>query len=245
MVIPTVYRRALKDNRQDAVRLVGFSEYARSLERFDQLARKTSDDEWAMMDELVQDNPQFTIYIKLYSRLRTAEQSAFVSQRKSDTERKGLDWLIALARLEYGAIIAGFTGPEVGFTSPPLDAPDALAFQELLIESALMHSWSLQDDLTARMKPNQTRGADAPSQSRSSEGSGPRSITPQHVLAYERRVSLTWKMLQAVIQNDTDRGMTDEQHEEILALATGINALRPSIRNNLLNLGEGVRQNNP
>lgn len=225
--------------------MVGFFEYAQSLERFDQLARTTSDDEWAVMDELVQDNPQFTIYIKLYSRMRTVEQSAFVSKRKSDIKRKGLDWLIALARLEYGAIIAGFTGPEVGFTSPPLDAPDALAFQELLIESALMHSWSLQDDFTARMKANQTRGADASSQSRASEGTDPHPITPQHVLAYERRVSLTWKMLQAVIRNDTERGMTDEQREEILTLATGINGLRLSIRNNLLNLGEGVRQTNP
>jgi len=221
----------VQDNQQDAARLVGFLEYGKALQDFERLARIASPQELKVMDELLRNDSQYTVHVNLVRRMPQSAESAFAPTTDRDA-RGGLSWIIGLARLEYGAMLAGFTKELIPFPSPPRDSLDGRAFDELLVESALMHAWALQNDpivrgLLATPAPSGRTGP-------------PPQLTKYQILAYERRVSLTWKTLQAVEARLGAR-MNAEQRGEFLALSRGIGQLRAFIRKDLLNLGGGLR----
>lgn len=225
---PIAYYRQVQDNQQDAVRLVGFLEYGKALQDFERLARIASPQELQVMDELLRNDPQYTVHVNLVRRMPQNRQSAFAPAVATDA-REGLPWIIALARLEYGAILAGFTKEQVPFPNPARDALEGQAFDELLLESALMHAWALQNDPLVRGR-----------QAATGRSSPPMQLAKYRVLAYERRVSLAWKILQAVEARIGPK-MTANQRDEFLELSRGIAQLRGFIRKDLLHLGGGVR----
>lgn len=228
---PTAYYRQVQDNQQDAVRLVGFVEYGKALQDFQRLLQTTPVDELQVMDSLLRDDAQYAVTVNLARRMPQAQRSAFLVGGDADV-RRGLPWIIALARLEYGAILAGFSPESVPFPVPAGDALDGQAFDALLLESALMHAWALEIDPVTRSlatRPTTPRGSRAPPP-----------LVQHQILAYERRLSLAWKILQAV-EARMGTQMSPKQRSEFLELSEGVGLRRAFVRNNLLKLGTGIR----
>ena len=78
---------------------------------FDRLLEIASLEEYKVLDEIVQGRDECTIYTNL-SRHLEKEPSTLseVAQRPDDDfARRGLAWIMALARVALGAMAAGFT----------------------------------------------------------------------------------------------------------------------------------------
>lgn len=131
-------------NLKILARLVGFVEYEQALDHFQRFLKDAKPDELKAADELVRARDDLAIYTNL-SRLiepagrREAEQPAAAG----DTfERRGLEWVIALARLEHQAMLVGFTAnpaPLVALLEPPRPGEP---YTELLLDGARMHYWA-------------------------------------------------------------------------------------------------------
>jgi len=129
-------------------RLVGFTEYTRALQLLDALVYQATKEELVAFDELVKAEPEFTVYTNL-SRQLDQGQSRLVIQGQSasdDFARRGLCWVTALARVELGAMLAGFTDHPQPFVAVAGTGYDLQQYQELLLEGAKTHFWSFTRD---------------------------------------------------------------------------------------------------
>ena len=92
-------------------RLVGYLEYAKALENFDKLAAMAKYEEMNAIDEIIKSEPEFTIYTNLSRALEQGRSSLGEKPNgpSDDFARKGFRWITALARVELGAMLAGFT----------------------------------------------------------------------------------------------------------------------------------------
>lgn len=84
-----------------------------------------------------------------------------IAYGSSQAERKkhGFKWMTALARVEVGAMYAGFSKNPRPFAPALSPGYDIAEFRTLLAESARLHYWSLRNDtqfqaLTKRFQPN-------------------------------------------------------------------------------------------
>src|SRR5262245_48692120 len=98
-------------NPQLVNRVVGYLEYSQALTNFDRLLEVATPSELSAMQSLIEDHPEFTIYTNLSQRFETGP--TMLSERPEHTgddfAHRGLDWMMALARVELGAMAAGFT----------------------------------------------------------------------------------------------------------------------------------------
>lgn len=122
-------------------RLVGYLEYKQSLDHFQRFLASATPDELAAADELVRDRDELVVYTNLSQLLDPAARVADESRASAaDTfERRGLEWVIALARLEHQAMLVGFTAEPAPLLDslPPAHAGEA--YSELLLDGARMH----------------------------------------------------------------------------------------------------------
>jgi hypothetical protein len=129
-------------------RVVGFLEYSKALESLDQLAAMATAEELAAIDEIVKSEPEFTIYINL-SRRTEMGRSTLIEQpagEGDDYVRKGFRWVTALARVEVGAMLAGFSNHPQPFAAVAGTGYDLAEYKELLLDGAKMHFWALTKD---------------------------------------------------------------------------------------------------
>lgn len=150
-----------KDDPNLINRLVGFLEYAKALEAFDGLAALTTYDEMQAIDEIIKSEPEFTIYTNLSRRLEQGRSSLAEKGNgpHDDFSRKGFRWVTALARVELGAMLAGFTDHPNPFAAVVGKGYDIDEFKEMLIDGAKLHFWALANDpdfaeATKNFKPN-------------------------------------------------------------------------------------------
>jgi hypothetical protein len=142
-------------------RLVGFLEYTKALENFDQLEALANHDEMLAIDEFIKSEPEFTVYTNLSRRLEQgrstlAEKPAMPGDEFS---RKGFRWVTALARVEVAAMLAGFTGHPSPFAAVAGKGYDVVEYKEMIIDGAKFHFWSLSRDpefvdLLTRFRPS-------------------------------------------------------------------------------------------
>ena len=112
MRVPSVF--VTRQRNENAYRLVGFSEYATALNMFTKLVGISNDQELQEMDEMIKDHPSLTVFTNL-SRGITPPTSTIAETALNQEQRygkQGLAWMMALARVEYGAMVAGFTDIE-------------------------------------------------------------------------------------------------------------------------------------
>lgn len=164
-------------------RLVGFLEYGKALQNLDALIAKSTIEELEAFDAIVKERDEFAVFTHLSRRLQPGPSLLAETPRGEDDkfERRGLRWLTALARVEYGSMLAAFTTVERPFATTEPKAFDQVEFLSLLLDGARVHYWALMQDpflrQVARMSPQNPA-----------------------VLSYSRRLGLAQAILSAVLQ---------------------------------------------
>ena len=166
-----------------ANRIVGFLEYRMALANFEALLSMVDEYELKAIDELVSEKEEFAVYTNL-SRLLELRPSSLSEHRASENDnfkRRGFAWVIALARVEVGAIMASHTNVPRPFAIVGPGRYEAGAYLELILDGARTHYAALARD------PNLRRM---------------KRISPRNtqVLAYSRRMVLALSMLRNAMQ---------------------------------------------
>ncbi len=170
-----------------------------ALNYFEQLLKKTNEEQQKEIEEFIADNESFTIYTGLAQRVQPPKtmlreypqkkgKAAAKPAIKADTDsyasesankQGGLSWAMALARVELASVLATFTPIPDPFVSVRPTQFELPAYKELLLDGVAMHYWTLsKDPATKRVT----------------------SVSPDDptVLAYSRRLSLSRKMLRGL-----------------------------------------------
>lgn len=194
---------------------MGSLEYISALRNLDSFLKNATQDELKAADEIVRSQPQFTLYSLLAERFRPAvggapASSVNAARPSRSVERRGLMWVVALARLEAGGILGTFTSVPAPFEVVGPTEYEMPAYQELLMDGAQMHFWGLVHDERLREIA--------------------KSIPDTEMLAYIRRLNLARKMLSAAVRSNAkdlspqEWAQVVEQDEEMLKLRDGFSA---------------------
>lgn len=192
-------------------RLVGFHEYGHALDHFDRLISMSAKEDIDAIDEILVDHHEFDLFVKLPDGFDPGKSDG--SEELSVNRRSGLAWVIALARVEFGAMVTGFT------THPnPYQAvqPESLEYEEtmqLLLEGVEGHFRALKDpdavdaQVMKFYRDDQVKSA----------------------LAKARRVRIARAMLQALGKVDPTT-YTDGQANELAAVQRELNSQQGELR---------------
>jgi hypothetical protein len=135
-----------KEDQSLIFRVVGFLEYVTALRYLDPLARSATAEEREALDQLIQEYPEFAVYTNLAARYQTGGINAAQHQIRDDDRRSGLRWVLALARVEVGGILATFAQMPYPFVSVSPTDYEMAAYRDLLMDGARMHYLSLTND---------------------------------------------------------------------------------------------------
>ena len=129
-------------------RLVGFYEYGNALSDLDQLVALATEEDLEVIDEIISDRSEFDVYLTLpeaftpqseyYS---TTSPPAGTRGAGNELRKSGLAWITALARVEFGAMVAGFTDHPNPFKDVTPDSHDYKSAMQLLLEGV---HWALR-----------------------------------------------------------------------------------------------------
>jgi hypothetical protein len=100
------------------------------------------------IDEIIKSEPEFTIFTNLARRIEQGRSSLAEKPNgpNDDFSRRGFRWVTALARVEVGAMLAGFTDHPNPFGAVMGKGYDIVEFKEMLIDGAKIHFWALAND---------------------------------------------------------------------------------------------------
>lgn len=192
-------------------RLVGFHEYGHALDHLDRLVSMCEEEDIVAIDKILDDHHEFDLFVKLPDGFRPGTSDG--SEELRDHRRRGLAWVIALARVEFGAMVAGFT------THPnpyQLVQPSSLEYAEtlqLLLEGVEGHFRALND---AGTTDAQTKKLYGDNQIKST-------------LAKARRVRIARVMLQALEKVDL-ANYSERQTIELTAVQRELNRQQKDLR---------------
>lgn len=165
------------------VRVVGTFEYLSSLRNLDAFLSSASSEELAAADKFVTARPQFTVYTQLADRFRQGSASQPLQlDRQTAAQKKGLMWVVALARLEAGAILGTFTKLPAPFETVGPTRWELPAYKELLMDGAQTHFLALNNDANVAIVA--------------------RKIPDTEMLSYIRRLNLARSMLSAAARSN-------------------------------------------
>jgi hypothetical protein len=189
------------------LRVVGFLEYGMALKQLDEFVQRASPDELKAADELVGSREEFTVYTSLRGRLQRGPSTlAPVAASAADSGgKKGLAWVIGLARIEMGGILATFSSHRSPFEVVKPTKFDMAAYRELLLDGAQTHVWALVND------PEVAKVA--------------KSTPDTKMLAYIRRLNMVRLFLHAGVMANANQ-ITPPQAQEAIAQDSQISKLR-------------------
>ena len=178
-----VRHRLTPEDQRQIGRLVGFLEYGNALTNLDELVPTLTTQELEQIDEMIKARAEFAVFTNLSRRVEP--QVSFLSERPVKPgdrfERRGLAWVMALARIELGSMLAGFTDARAPFSAVRPTRLDIVAYKELLLDGVRSHYWGLKSDpelqRVTRLSPANPR-----------------------VLSYSRRLVLARSMARAASQ---------------------------------------------
>ncbi|MDP7019542.1 MAG: hypothetical protein QGG36_27340 [Pirellulaceae bacterium] len=175
-------------------RLVGFHEYTRALANLTKLVRACNDRERAALNEIIAERDEFAVFTNLSRLIQIGATTLDDPVRVGASyERRGLNWMMALARVELGAMLAGFSEHQSPFrASSPTDF-EFDAFRDLLRDGVRVHVAAISQDNRVRVLA---------------------SLPPsQSSLAYMRRMRIANSMIKATqFYGAVDLSATQQQH---------------------------------
>ena len=128
--------------------MVGFLEYSEAVQRFDKLISLCNQAELAAIDALLSRHDEFAIYTNLSRKFE--KQPGPLGEPplspEDHFERRGLKWMMALAKVELGGVLAGFTNLKRPFEAFPATNFDRDEVAELLLDGMRTHYHVLKDD---------------------------------------------------------------------------------------------------
>jgi hypothetical protein len=227
-------------------RLVGYIEYLMALRHFDRLVAITSPAERQALEDMAADDDRFVVYSNLSRKYDSLEPASTLRiagrsnhpKSKGPFEQRGLSWMIALARVELGAMRAGYTGESSSTARrlynatrsqkqgllvdgsgpfgklPPTDF-DREAFLEILMDGARQHFYELRTEYA--IDPQQLAAI-----SRRKKPSEASSILMPYyteefalrLLQLERKLTLATEMVETIRRNASDL-LTPAQQGEL------------------------------
>ena len=125
-------------------RVVGFYEYGNALADLDKLVGLATEEDRVAIDEIISDRNEFDVFLTLPDAF-TPETDYDPNQNEgsevagNEFRRSGLSWITALARIEFGAMIAGFTDYPNPFRDVTPQSPDYRSTMQLLLEGVTGH----------------------------------------------------------------------------------------------------------
>jgi len=125
-------------------RLVGFHEYGHALDHLDRLASMSDKEDFDAINEILDDHREFDLFVKLPDGFRNVVSVSGVEELQ-DSRRSGLEWIIALARVEFGAMVSGFTSHPDPYQTVQPESFAYDATMQLLLEGVAGHYLALQD----------------------------------------------------------------------------------------------------
>ena len=166
-------------------RLVGYGEYSQALQHFENFVRKSSREEIGVADRIVQERDEYAIYSNLSSRVESRTNLSASESRQ--LRRHGLAWMMALARVEVFAMLAGFSPRSDPYRTVPPTKFERTAYAEVMLDAARIHYWALRrDSLVAKYWQIQRQD------SRKYTG-----LIAPRLIAYGRRTMVTMQFLNA------------------------------------------------
>ena len=119
--------------------MVGYYEYSKALRYFNQLLRRSKPEDVKVYNAYVARDPSLAVFVQ-HATKNKAEDAA----KDSDTTQKvepqyGLFKMMALARVELGAMKAGFHGESNAFVNKSVSKLEAPAYEALLREGVQLH----------------------------------------------------------------------------------------------------------
>lgn len=126
-------------------RLVGYWEYLKALQNLDQLASSLTESEREELDEYVKQRNLFAVEGNQSKQLQVGNTS-LSDEKDAEDEHRGLDWMTALARVELGAMLSGYTRVPRPFEIVKPTPSDMDAYRYLLLDGVRSHYWSLKKD---------------------------------------------------------------------------------------------------
>lgn len=152
-----------------------------ALENLERLLAAVTPEELEVVEQIIASRDEFSVFTNLSRQFATGDSTLNeVPQNPQDTfHRRGLAWVMALARIELATMLVGFSDikrPLTQIRPTPLELP---AYLELLADAARCHNWSLFHDPVAK-NPRAAKLSDA------------------QAVAYVRRVHLARSLIAAL-----------------------------------------------
>lgn len=210
-------------------RIVGYLEYGRALALLDSLVQRASPEELRVIDEVIASRPEYTVYVNLSRKWENQPSSLSEVAAPGDSfARQGLPWIMALARVEVGALAAGFTDRGQPFAIFPPTAYESAAFRSMMLDSLRSHYHALRQDPVAQEyfshRLDRTRDI------RQIKAG----VNEQQAIAYARRVAITREFLRAVRELGD---LSSSQQAELVQWEVQLNELLSTILVKVLGLG--------
>lgn len=142
--------------------MVGFLEYGEALANLGKFIDNATPDEVDLAEQIVRERDDLVVYTNISRRVE--KEPSALSEGPRDAadkfERRGLAWLMALARVELGAVIAGFDDHQTPMTASRPTPFEMKEYCEIVEDSLRTHYWALRGDpvvkvLQRRVRPRQ------------------------------------------------------------------------------------------
>lgn len=202
--------RVTPNDPRDVYFLVGFLEYGQALKRFDHLLSELSPGELEAVEQIVLADNRLALETNLSRRQEVAAGPLSEPGGPGESFRRhSLAWVMALARVETGAMLAAFTETPHPFRMVQPSEYEAAAYRELLLDALRTHFLSLPADTQWQQLA---------------------SLEDQPLLAQQRRLTLASRFAEAVL----DAGLDGDKLPALQSMVARLQTLKALVERQIL-----------
>lgn len=213
---------------QLAARIVGFLEYGMALQNLDRLVAMASEKELAVVDEIIKDRDEYVVTTNLASQFENEPLRA----PQGDNIRRGLGWVMALARVELGAMRAGFSNVRNPFELVPPSRYEFAEYVEIMVDSARTHYLALGNDSSAHVYARWSQPPIKPGRMPNAA----QVLAERQAIAYARRTVLASQFVDAV-ESLGKAQLSADQYVQLQQAKQHLASLKSAIVYRVLGLG--------